>query len=217
VNDEKFAKGKKPIPWMNPADKLYEVLQQKTRGRILRVDKDWPSTGASKPYELSVSEWKQFTDASHWIRCSSISWCRCKVLSSPVWHPRDSCCEIPFARVNAPEVPFGERQVTLRLLTGTPEVMNSFDWDRGLASVMNWARLRWAREPYANIEGPKTAQTIRIIETVSRANLRMEFQGNCLFGACCVALSAQAVAGSEVQPARWLRLSLALSRQTGST
>ena len=39
MNDEKFAKGKKPIPWMIPADKLYEVLQQKTRGRILRVDK----------------------------------------------------------------------------------------------------------------------------------------------------------------------------------
>jgi beta-lactamase superfamily II metal-dependent hydrolase len=60
--DEVFAKGKRPIPWMMPADKLYETLEEKTKGRILRVDKDFPKVG-DRPNALGPSEWKQFVNS----------------------------------------------------------------------------------------------------------------------------------------------------------
>jgi hypothetical protein len=60
--DEVFAKAKKPIPWMMPADKLYDKLQQRTKGRILRVDREFPKD-AERPETLSASEWKKFTSS----------------------------------------------------------------------------------------------------------------------------------------------------------
>jgi beta-lactamase superfamily II metal-dependent hydrolase len=60
--DEMFAKAKRPIPWLMPADKLYETLQLKTKGRILRADKDFPK-GAERPDELNPDEWKQFDNS----------------------------------------------------------------------------------------------------------------------------------------------------------
>jgi hypothetical protein len=60
--DEVFAKGKRPIPWMMPADKLYRVLSDKTRGRILRADMDFPKIG-DKPQALNTSEWPEFQKA----------------------------------------------------------------------------------------------------------------------------------------------------------
>ena len=60
--DEVFAKAKKPVPWMMPADKLYETLQQKTKGRILRADQDFPN-GAAQPDMLTAIEWRQFTSS----------------------------------------------------------------------------------------------------------------------------------------------------------
>lgn len=38
--NEVQAKGKRPIPWMMPADALYTRLLEKTKGRILRSDRD---------------------------------------------------------------------------------------------------------------------------------------------------------------------------------
>ncbi|HTF61771.1 MAG TPA: hypothetical protein VK638_03565, partial [Edaphobacter sp.] len=60
--DELFAKAKKPIPWMMPADKLYDTLQQRTKGRILRADREFPK-GAARPKTLSATEWQQFTSS----------------------------------------------------------------------------------------------------------------------------------------------------------
>lgn len=57
--DEVFAKAKKPIPWMMPAEELFKKLDAKTKGRILRVDKDFPAVGA-KPGPLKADEWKTF-------------------------------------------------------------------------------------------------------------------------------------------------------------
>jgi beta-lactamase superfamily II metal-dependent hydrolase len=60
--DEMFAKGKRPIPWMMPADKLYGALEEKTKGRILRADKDFPQ-GEAKPDSLNAQEWQRFQKA----------------------------------------------------------------------------------------------------------------------------------------------------------
>jgi hypothetical protein len=60
--DQTFAEAKKPIPWMMPAEVLYRNLQDKTRGRILRADRDFPRD-ADKPEQLSDVEWKKFQES----------------------------------------------------------------------------------------------------------------------------------------------------------
>ncbi|HUS07781.1 MAG TPA: MBL fold metallo-hydrolase [Bryobacteraceae bacterium] len=62
--DEVFAKGKKPIPWNMPFGSLYQRLMEKTRGRILRGDRDWPGEGAAPPEGLSAVEWTAFAGAA---------------------------------------------------------------------------------------------------------------------------------------------------------
>jgi beta-lactamase superfamily II metal-dependent hydrolase len=58
--DEKFAKAKKPNPWMMPADALYATLKKKTKGRILRADKSGPVAGDPVPAGIAKSDWDAF-------------------------------------------------------------------------------------------------------------------------------------------------------------
>ena len=63
--DEDFArlpKGCCPDGWDMPAGPLVQALTEKTKGRILRADRDFPQ-GAAKPPELPDAEWKEFVDA----------------------------------------------------------------------------------------------------------------------------------------------------------
>jgi hypothetical protein len=62
--DEQFARAKKPIPWNMPFGSLYERLMEKTRGRVLRVDRSWPSETAAPPDGLSTAEWTAFKDST---------------------------------------------------------------------------------------------------------------------------------------------------------
>jgi hypothetical protein len=59
--NEVMAKAKRPHPWLMPADRLYEALQQRTRGRILRSDVPAPSGGDPAPAGTNAAEWKAFT------------------------------------------------------------------------------------------------------------------------------------------------------------
>ena len=71
--DEVFAKGKRPVPWMMPADKLYGALGEKTKGRILHRDKNFPQ-GEAMPDALNAQEWQRFKNAvKRWIAYSSIT------------------------------------------------------------------------------------------------------------------------------------------------
>ena len=55
--DEAFARNSKH--WDMPADALLKAIQEKTRGRILRGDSDFPA-GAPKPDALSDQGWAEF-------------------------------------------------------------------------------------------------------------------------------------------------------------
>jgi hypothetical protein len=62
--DEIFAhrpKGGKPEGWDMPAGPLLKVLLEKTSGRVLRGDSDFPKKGA-KPDDLGDKEWADFQD-----------------------------------------------------------------------------------------------------------------------------------------------------------
>jgi len=61
--DEEFAhrpKGKDSDGWEMPAGPLLKRLMEKTRGRVLRGDSDFP-LGASQPKELNAKEWAAFS------------------------------------------------------------------------------------------------------------------------------------------------------------
>jgi len=62
--DETFAhrpKGGCPKGWDMPAGPLLNALLEKTSGRVLRGDSDFPK-GAVKPDKLSAQDWQEFTD-----------------------------------------------------------------------------------------------------------------------------------------------------------
>jgi beta-lactamase superfamily II metal-dependent hydrolase len=61
--DERQAKAKRPVPWIMPADGLYEHLLLKTKGRILRSDRDFPAAAEEKPESMSDAEWTEFCAA----------------------------------------------------------------------------------------------------------------------------------------------------------
>ncbi len=63
--DEAFArrpKGGSPEGWQMPAEPLLTALLEKTKGRVLRADSDFPKD-SPKPKLLSQAEWKTFCDA----------------------------------------------------------------------------------------------------------------------------------------------------------
>jgi len=62
--DEEFAhrpKGGCPHGWDMPAGPLLTALMEKTTGRVLRGDSDFPKDSA-KPERMSASDWKEFTE-----------------------------------------------------------------------------------------------------------------------------------------------------------
>lgn len=65
--DEEFAhrpKGGCPNGWDMPAGPLLKALTERTKGRVLRADRDFPQ-GSAKPQDLSDKEWRQFSGAVH--------------------------------------------------------------------------------------------------------------------------------------------------------
>ncbi len=61
--DEEFAhrpKGRCPKGWEMPAAPLLASLMERTAGRVLRADSDFPK-GSAKPDKLSENDWKEFT------------------------------------------------------------------------------------------------------------------------------------------------------------
>jgi hypothetical protein len=63
--DEDFArkpKGGSPEGWDMPAGPLLTALTEKTKGRVLRGDSDFPE-GAARPAALSAAEWNSFCGA----------------------------------------------------------------------------------------------------------------------------------------------------------
>lgn len=46
-----------------PHDPLLETLVEKTSGRILRIDNNWPDEDSDKPVDLSSSAWEAFEAA----------------------------------------------------------------------------------------------------------------------------------------------------------
>ena len=58
-------KGRDKDGWEMPAEALYERLVEKTRGRVLRLDRKWPKrTDSNAPAGLSQSEWASFRNAT---------------------------------------------------------------------------------------------------------------------------------------------------------
>lgn len=58
-------KGRDKDGWEMPSEALYRRLMEKTRGRVLRLDKGWPKkTETQRPADLSQQEWKDFKNAT---------------------------------------------------------------------------------------------------------------------------------------------------------
>jgi beta-lactamase superfamily II metal-dependent hydrolase len=65
--DEAFAhrpKGGNPGGWDMPAPALLRALSEKSRGRVLRGDSDFPLNSV-KPAQLTIGEWKQFQEKTN--------------------------------------------------------------------------------------------------------------------------------------------------------
>lgn len=59
--DQEFAHDRKN--WHMPHEPLYEALVEKTNGRILRVDRSWPTPGSPKPDDWTDEAWQAFLGA----------------------------------------------------------------------------------------------------------------------------------------------------------
>lgn len=59
--DQDFANNSKH--WDMPAGPLYEGLQKRTCGRILRADAAWPTPADQPPQDLAARDWERFTGA----------------------------------------------------------------------------------------------------------------------------------------------------------
>jgi hypothetical protein len=61
--DEIFARARKPKPWDMPASALYRRLLEKTKGRLLRSDRSWPSPNSKRPDTITSTAWSAFKES----------------------------------------------------------------------------------------------------------------------------------------------------------